>query len=403
MRRSRIIQKLETACARWVDKCPLLVLLALGIFTLAANLTANTIWEAVEVSGAAWNWATCRIWLYVLPFLVTLFFLYFIARPLFTIHTIHKEAEVRRHLILFLSFLGKDDDQVQLELAKTCGINPDLLKRLTFDSLYLDLEEMVVWKNQGKPFWSWEMPLRAICWHRPGQTLQSVSLVCSDKSITQVQWFLDICRRYPDTDLAQETAQVAAARDQALQAQDPARLLELEGSGARAYFAAFAKMVRYSFGFSGRARHPAPDPVNALLSLGYTMVYNELSSLLDGLGFDPFLGFYHQPRFGHATLASDLLEEFRAPLVDRFTLYLINNRILQEPDFYSHTSGGVYLLDEPRKRYFQEYERFVTRPQSAAADEPDLDFRRLFRRQAERLRQTLLTGEPYDPFPFSWN
>ena len=161
-------------------------------------------------------------------------------------------------------------------------------------------------------------------------------------------------------------------------------------------------MVRHTFSFTGRQRHPAPDPVNALLSLGYTMVYNEIGSLLDGLGFDPYLGFYHQPRFGHATLASDLLEEFRAPLVDRLTLHLTNNRILQEPDFYPHTSGGVYLLDEPRKRYFQEYERFVTRPQAAAADETEMDFRRLFRRQAGRLRQMLLTGEPYAPFTFSW-
>lgn len=217
-----------------------------------------------------------------------------------------------------------------------------------------------------------------------------------------LEFLREFAHNHPDTDLAQETAQVAAAREQAPQAQDPARLLGLEGSGARAYFAAFAKMVRHTFGFTGRARHPAPDPVNALLSLGYTLVYNELSSLLDGLGFDPFLGFYHQPRFGHATLASDLLEEFRVPLVDRLTLYLINDRIVQEPDFYSHTSGGVYLLDEPRKRYFQEYERFVTRPQAAAADETELDFRRLFRRQAGRLRQMLLTGEPYAPFTFSW-
>ncbi|MEW6296010.1 MAG: CRISPR-associated endonuclease Cas1 [Candidatus Diapherotrites archaeon] len=215
-----------------------------------------------------------------------------------------------------------------------------------------------------------------------------------------LEYLREFAHNHPETDLAQETAQVAAARDQAAQAPDPARLLGLEGSGARAYFAGFAKMVRHSFGFTGRARHPAPDPVNALLSLGYTMVYNEISSLLDGLGFDPYLGFFHQPRFGHATLASDLLEEFRAPLVDRLTLNLVNNRILQEPDFYSHTSGGVYLLDEPRKRYFQEYERFITRPQAAAADEKDLDFRGLFRRQAQRLRQTLLTGEPYAPFIF---
>ena len=88
--------------------------------------------------------------------------------------------------------------------------------------------------------------------------------------------------------------------------------------------------------------------------------------------------------------------------MDRLTLYVVNNRVVQEADVYTHTSGAAYLLDEPRKRYFQEYERFVTRPQAAAADETDLDFRRLFRRQAGRLRQALLTGEAYGPFIFSW-
>jgi CRISPR-associated protein Cas1 len=133
--------------------------------------------------------------------------------------------------------------------------------------------------------------------------------------------------------------------------------------------------------------------VNALLSLGYTMVYNEVGSMLDGMGFDPYLGIYHQPRHGHATLASDLIEEFRAPLVDRFTLGLVNNRIFKEQDFYLHAaSGGVVLKDEPRRRYFAEYERFVTRPMNTLEGEAAIDFRRLFHRQAERLRGALLGG-----------
>jgi CRISPR-associated protein Cas1 len=181
-----------------------------------------------------------------------------------------------------------------------------------------------------------------------------------------------------------------------------AALLGHEGAGARVYFAAFSKMLRHRLGFTGRQRHPAPDPVNALLSLGYTLVYHELSSLLDGLGFDPYLGFFHQPRFGHAGLASDLLEEFRAPLVDRLTLSLINRRVFADTDFYQHTSGGVYLHDEPRKRYFLEYEAFVSREFRAPDDSGAIDFRRLFRRQAERLRRLLLLGEPYEPYKFSW-
>ena len=126
-------------------------------------------------------------------------------------------------------------------------------------------------------------------------------------------------------------------------------------------------------------------------------------SILDDLGFDPYHGFFHQPSYGHATLASDLLEEFRAPLTDRLTLSLINNRVLKEEDFYLHTaSGSVYLTDEARKRYFQEYEHFVTRPAGADQEGAPLAFRQLFRRQAERLKETITTGAPYRPYAFSW-
>jgi len=214
----------------------------------------------------------------------------------------------------------------------------------------------------------------------------------------------EFAHNHPDPDLSQAIGALAERLAAMAQASglELEELLGQEGWGTRLYFQCLAKMVRHSFGFTGRKRRPAPDPINALLSLGYTLVYNELSSLLDGLGFDPFLGFFHQPRFGHVTLASDLLEEFRAPLVDRLTLYLVNNRIFQAGDFYQHTSGGMYLLDEPRKRYFLEYERFVTRPLGGLLATETMDYRRLFRRQAERLRQAVLAAQPYEPYKFSW-
>lgn len=179
-------------------------------------------------------------------------------------------------------------------------------------------------------------------------------------------------------------------------------LLGLEGSGANSFFDAFGKMIRHSFHFNGRKKRPATDPVNALLSLGYTMIYNEISSLLDGMGFDPYLGFFHQSRYGHATLASDLMEEFRSPLVDRFTLNLVNNRVLKEDDFFFHqASGSTYLKDEARNRYFAEYERFVTRSMSEPGEAGVTDYRRLFRRQAERLKKTFSSDEPYRPYSYA--
>ena len=236
-----------------------------------------------------------------------------------------------------------------------------------------------------------------------GFVLVLARAIVNAKMANALEFVREFGHNHPDTDLSEETAQIAGLCSRIDSQSDLPALLGLEGSGARAYFQAFAKMVRHSFDFTGRRRRPPPDPVNALLSLGYTMVYNEIGSLLDGLGFDPYLGFYHQPHYGHATLASDLMEEFRTPLTDRFTLGLINNRIFDEQDFFLHTaSGSMYLKDIPRKRYFSEYERFITRPMTSSEDETETNFRKLFRRQAERLQQSIMNGETYCPYKFCW-
>jgi len=226
--------------------------------------------------------------------------------------------------------------------------------------------------------------------------------IVAGKLRNSLHFIREFGHNHRDLDLSEGSCQIEALWRQTDARTDLATLLGLEGAAARAYFQAFGQMVRGSLNFDGRKRHPSPDPVNALLSLGYTLVYTEISSLLDGIGFDPYLGYYHQPSYGHATLASDLLEEFRSPLVGRLTLSLVNNRIFDAEDFFLHTgSGGLYLKDESRKRYFVEYERFVTRPM------PDCGrgqtcFRKLFRRQAERLRDAVNSAGAYEPYEFSW-
>lgn len=173
----------------------------------------------------------------------------------------------------------------------------------------------------------------------------------------------------------------------------------VEGMAARSYFAGFSKMVLGEFGFEGRVKHPATDPVNALLSLGYTLVFNEISSLLDGMGFDPYLGYYHKVEYGRASLASDLQEEFRAPIVDRLTLRLINNRMLCEDDFYKNPKGeGTYLIREAMKKYFAEYEDYM----NGEFDHPDTKekttFRKCFRIQIEKLAACVKGEREYSPF-----
>ena len=114
------------------------------------------------------------------------------------------------------------------------------------------------------------------------------------------------------------------------------------------------------------------------------------------MGFDPYLGFYHRPDYGRPSLALDLLEEFRAALVDRMSLGLLNLRVLGREDFTTTAEGGVLLGREGMRRYFPAYEKEMATP--IAVDGEELTFRQLFRRQAERLARALGEGEPYRAF-----
>lgn len=225
--------------------------------------------------------------------------------------------------------------------------------------------------------------------------------IVAGKLTNALAFLREFGHNHPDVDLAGPVSQIEELLRGIDGYQDLASLLGLEGAAARYYFQGFAEMVRREFQFTGRRRRPAPDPINALLSLGYTLVYGEIASFLDGMGFDPYLGFYHQPRYGHATLASDLLEEFRTPLVERFTLYLVNNRIFKAEDFFLHQpSGGMHLKAGADKRYYVEYERFVSRPMPVGGRETS--FRQLFRNQAELLRKAIVNDQPYTPYQFCW-
>lgn len=203
---------------------------------------------------------------------------------------------------------------------------------------------------------------------------------------------------HPEVNLAPETTGMQAALSNIDGAADINTLMGVEGNAARIYFSGFGKMILGAFTFEGRKKHPAPDPVNALLSFGYTLFFNEILSLLDGLGFDPYLGYLHNVEYGRASLASDLVEEFRAT-VDRFTLYLINDRIFNQADFFLNPRGeGMYLTREAQKAYFAQYERYLNREFVHPDTKEKTSLRKCFRLQAERLAAYIRGGNEYNPF-----
>lgn len=169
-------------------------------------------------------------------------------------------------------------------------------------------------------------------------------------------------------------------------------MLGVEGIAAVAYFDGLARMCLGELKFNGRNRRPPQDPINALLSLGYVLVGNELASLLDGMGFDPYIGFLHGIDYGRQSLALDMAEEFRSPVVDRFTLYLANRNMLRTEDFEAR-DGGVYLKKEGLKRYFVEYEKWMN-----AKDRSGRSFRDTFKAQAQQMAKAITGGAEYTPY-----
>ena len=179
-----------------------------------------------------------------------------------------------------------------------------------------------------------------------------------------------------------------------------ASLLGLEGGSARTYFRGVALACTGSMPFSGRKRRPPPDPVNALLSFGYTLVAAEITSLLDAMGFDPYIGMFHQPRYGRTSLALDLLEEFRVDAVDRLVLNLVNRNILSRRHFQDRTAEGkgFRLTREGLKIFFSAYERHLLAEVPCVVPKRKSTLRTAFRFQALRLAKTLTDDIPYVPF-----
>lgn len=134
------------------------------------------------------------------------------------------------------------------------------------------------------------------------------------------------------------------------------KIMGMEGAGASAYFSMFGQCINNAdFVFFGRSKRPPGNAVNALLSFGYQILWNHLLSLIELQNLDPYYGCLHQNNPSHATLASDLIEEFRAPLIDSLVLYLINRNMINAVDDFTYKNGGCYLNNNGRKKFLSSF------------------------------------------------
>lgn len=177
----------------------------------------------------------------------------------------------------------------------------------------------------------------------------------------------------------------------------------IEGSAAALYFEHFGTMLKgtafENFDFTGRNRRPPKDPVNALLSMGYSILAKELTGMCHAVGLDPFLGFLHQPRYGRPALALDLMEEFRPLLADSVAISLLNRRELDVADFV-RTTRGTFLGDEGRKQFWRAWFRRL----DTEASHPQFGYKMSYRRMLDvQVRQLwrYCRGEATDYHPFT--
>lgn len=180
-----------------------------------------------------------------------------------------------------------------------------------------------------------------------------------------------------------------------------------EGKTAALYFELFGLLFKKELPFySGnflRVRQPPTDPVNSLLSFGYSLLHTNIFSLVRMKGMNPYIGFLHSEDKGNPALINDLVEEFRT-IVDSLTLYTLNKGILRNKDFYYRKDkAGCFLTDEARKRYLEVFEQRMWEESTDPVSGKSLNIRRHMEMQVQKLSEVLSgTRELYEPYRTEW-
>ncbi|GIX15848.1 MAG: CRISPR-associated endonuclease Cas1 1 [Rhodothalassiaceae bacterium] len=212
--------------------------------------------------------------------------------------------------------------------------------------------------------------------------LQLAQLVVSGRIASQIELLSELAIRRPKhaAKLGARVETLESMRRQVSRKTDLDALRGLEGAAAHHYFAALAEILPESLEFSGRNRRPPRDPVNAALSLGYTLLHAEAVIAVYGHGFDPYIGFYHGVDYGRESLACDVVEPLRTE-VDAFVLALFLERRLR-PEHFTTGPHGCFMGKAGRQRFYQDFERAAER------------IRRRFDELLSALADTLLQNAP---------
>jgi CRISPR-associated protein Cas1 len=211
-------------------------------------------------------------------------------------------------------------------------------------------------------------------------------------------------RRLGEAALSDAAGRIAQIQRRLAGAETLDQVRGFEGSGSAAYFAVFGKLLGESgFTFEGRNRQPPRDPVNAMLSFGYTLLFYNIYAMLRVHRLNPYVGMLHEEQAGHPALASDMIEEFRF-VIDRMVIALCNKKRVKPADFYfgapagEGKPAGCFLTDEARKTFIGAFERTMHRPLARPGEARPVSVRQAIDLQVRAYAAHLEGKTPYRPY-----
>ncbi len=227
--------------------------------------------------------------------------------------------------------------------------------------------------------------------------LSMARIIAANKIQNQIEIIKEHKRKDSEYDWDSDIGQMARLKESLPKTETANEVLGIEGMCSNIYFGAFSHMLDCDFDFNGRNRRPPKDPINVIISLAYTFLTKEVSSALDSESFEPYLGFLHGIRYGRKSLALDIVEEFRQPVVDRLVILLFNKRMIGKYDFDFQEDGRVVLAEDGFKKFCREYERWLTGQNSLSVES---NFRAIVRGQVSTLKSAIRNNTEY--IPYSW-
>ncbi|MDF5725273.1 MAG: type I-D CRISPR-associated endonuclease Cas1d [Rhizonema sp. PD37] len=277
------------------------------------------------------------------------------------------------------AFIGKIDERLNVRFDKKTILDVPLIKvdgvvvlgRATISPAAISellernipltfLKENGRYLGRLEPEVSKNIFVRKAQWLAAGESPQAIHLVqgfVRGKLKNYRQTLIRRQRESTEVDLSKNISRLEQALAPIDTTSSINSLRGLEGAGSAAYFGCFNQLIRNTeFEFTNRVRRPPTDPVNSLLSFGYSLLRHDVQGAANIVGFDPYLGYLHCERYGRASLSLDTMEEFRPLIVDAVVLSTLNKRLLTPADFVTEPlSGAVSLTPEGRKIFLRLY------------------------------------------------